>query len=501
MRLESIKIKIIRMGFNGNPSYSFTVYGYGKLSYIGFENVKVLGERQVTVDDEKIIDILSNLKNTSFFTIDKNRFQLDDLSKKSYTTITIEMLSDDNVPKSKSISFYDDDDSAPHDIKDFVKKTEIILGIRGFTEIPVEAKKPAVKLIRPAKKGLHGKNLRIVTSIAVLLIIASSIFVFYYTGFFDPKESINNDNNGNSMENKTEIVFIEPTSSSLRFLGSRSAINRIFNQGDTVYIDCEINNVTHDNIYDFQVEIQVSDGLAVYYENLTLHQDDASEFSYFIHGIKTDGSWPGDTRYDVEVKVFDKIQNIQFEGNTWFRLIEENEVIDITVELSSDVVNGYAPLNVIFSATTSNFTGSDLSYTWDTNVEQITTSTPSLSYVFDEAGYHIITLTVKDEFGFSKKDSTSIYVYEQSSSDIVTAYFTHDSSSTYDYTFTAAPTGGTEPYGYEWDFDYDFITFDKDAEGKEVSWTFESSGGYFIILKVTDSKGKNDTYSDFLSIN
>ena len=57
--------------------------------------------------------------------------------------------------------------------------------------------------------------------------------------------------------------------------------------------------------------------------------------------------------------------------------------------------------------------------------------------------------------------------------------------------FTGAATGGTAPYTYQWDYDYDGITFDVDGTGDTSSHTYAAAGHYIVALNITDSTGNS----------
>ncbi len=62
----------------------------------------------------------------------------------------------------------------------------------------------------------------------------------------------------------------------------------------------------------------------------------------------------------------------------------------------------------------------------------------------------------------------------------------YDSNS---YTILTAPDSNDNIVSYEWDFDYDGITFNTQQTGSTPSYTYISSGNYTIALRVTDSFG------------
>jgi len=59
-----------------------------------------------------------------------------------------------------------------------------------------------------------------------------------------------------------------------------------------------------------------------------------------------------------------------------------------------------------------------------------------------------------------------------------------------DVEFTAIPHNGTGPYNYDWDMNYDFITFTPDINGETVKWNWSEVGTYNIRLKAESYDGQ-----------
>ena len=55
------------------------------------------------------------------------------------------------------------------------------------------------------------------------------------------------------------------------------------------------------------------------------------------------------------------------------------------------------------------------------------------------------------------------------------------------FSSTSTPTAGKQLTGYEWDFDYDGVTFTADAGGPSVSRGFSSAGPKTVALRVSEA--------------
>jgi len=62
-----------------------------------------------------------------------------------------------------------------------------------------------------------------------------------------------------------------------------------------------------------------------------------------------------------------------------------------------------------------------------------------------------------------------------------------------DFTATATDPDGGAIASYEWDFDYDGVTFTQDATGQTASHTFDTPGTVTVALRVTDDEAETGT--------
>ncbi len=151
------------------------------------------------------------------------------------------------------------------------------------------------------------------------------------------------------------------------------------------------------------------------------------------------------------------------------------------------------------------------SYEWsiDGNVLPVNTPTVSLTWAQLVAmglpvGSELpVTLTVVDKLGASDSDSTTLAIYDNQPVAVFTALpnpvacnvpVAFDASGSYH----GQPEAGIATY--EWDFDYDGVTFDVDATGAAVSHAYPQFGSYLAALRVTDDSPDEKTDIAVLTI-
>jgi len=497
MDIESLIIKLEREGKDKYPNYSISVFGSGKLIYNGFENVGVKGIVEETIEKEKAIELISNLKASGFYNINKS-FNVDEYSNRAITTISLTFNDSEGNLKTKSISHFEDDESVPYSLKDFERKIDETAGSSKWINAPVEQKE-VVKTPEPLKsKPIKNKiniNPKIVIGIVSILVVVCLVLLVVSSGFFGSTNNVdeneNEDDSSDGIEyDPPKITFITPTINSERIGNEISPANTVFRQGDFVYIDHEFSNVTHNNSYNISEEVKVYTNQEVYFYDVFAYSynDINDDLFYIIYNISTDESWPTDSKYNVTIKIIDYISNKEISAKTSFNLIEASASIP-SVDIQASVMSGYAPLVVSFEAITENFTGSDLNYYWDFGDGQ-TSSEVNPTNTYSIEGNYPVLLTVSDET-IIKSSSITIDVYEEFTEPLSVSISTdpdpaEGSSSPFTVHFYATVTGGTPPYAYAWDF-----RDQTESTEQNPSHTFSSSeiySYYGVFVTVTDSE-------------
>lgn len=139
MLIDSVIITLIRNGVNQDPNYSLILYGHGVLNYNGIENVKIKGNVEEQIEKDKLILLLSEFKNSGFFSI-QDVYYVDKNSGRSFTTVSISIPGSDGEMKNKSITHYDEED-VPFELKKIEKKIDEIANSDKWVKIPPKLKK------------------------------------------------------------------------------------------------------------------------------------------------------------------------------------------------------------------------------------------------------------------------------------------------------------------------------------------------------------------------
>lgn len=157
---------------------------------------------------------------------------------------------------------------------------------------------------------------------------------------------------------------------------------------------------------------------------------------------------------------------------------------------------------VTFNSTSYDEDGDIVSWKWDFNNDGIIdATTENATWIYTETGDHVVTLTVFDNDNLNGSKQEIIAVYAPP-----TANFTYTPEEPFvneTVTFDASastPNGGTI-ISYEWDFDYDGVTFNVDATGIEANHTYTEFGSHTVMLRVTDSEDLSDSVSELIEIN
>ena len=151
------------------------------------------------------------------------------------------------------------------------------------------------------------------------------------------------------------------------------------------------------------------------------------------------------------------------------------------------------------------------SYQWsiDGHVLPINTASVSLTWAQLVAmGLPIgselpVALTVVDKLGASDSDSTTLAIYDNQPVAVFTA-LPNPVACNVPVAFDASGSyhgwPGVGIATYEWDFDYDGVTFDIDATGVAVSHGYPQFGSYVAALRVTDNSPDEKTDIAVLTI-
>lgn len=111
------------------------------------------------------------------------------------------------------------------------------------------------------------------------------------------------------------------------------------------------------------------------------------------------------------------------------------------------------------------------------------------TYIYGDDGVYLVTSTVTDDDGSTDTTTHNITILNVAP----TAHAGEDKAgfevSTFSFYGNFTDPGILDTHTYEWDFDYEGITFDVDASGRSVSHTWIDDFNGTVALRVTDDDG------------
>ena len=338
MIINSMIIKLKRLGGNNYPSYILTIHGNGKFTYEGKENVNTKGIVEEKISEEKILDLLTILKKYSFFSQNKNFEPINDLQR-PHTSISVTIPKEDRSAISKKIMHYNEDNSVPIEINKIEGEIEGIVGSDRWVKIkkepvqPIKTQKP-IKAIKaetkqkiikskPIKTTKKRLPLKMIAGIFCILIVLIFLIYAISSGIIDLSGSSPNNGNNKNGSVKTDpidLTYITPVD----FVNEDTweyHINYHFIQGHTVYIYQEFTNIStnNDGNCDLFLELTIHEFVPTELEkNLTITKIIRGEVvNKYIWEISTDESWPlGD--YTFTSTINDLISNNSSKINSIF---------------------------------------------------------------------------------------------------------------------------------------------------------------------------------------
>ena len=205
------------------------------------------------------------------------------------------------------------------------------------------------------------------------------------------------------------------------------------------------------------------------------------------------GDWNGDKKDKIGV----------YQNGNWYLDCDGSGSWTTTatvpsVEFTSNVRNGTAPLMVMFSDQSSG-TG-QLTYAWDfTNDGVIDSTIQSPSYTYATSGIYSVNLTVTNSAGSDSELKTG-YIMVNTVQATPAVAFTSDvrsGTAPLRVRFTDQSTG-TDPMTYKWDFNNDGET---DSTAQNPSFTYTTAGPYSVNLTVTNAAGSDSVLkTDYINV-
>ena len=133
-------------------------------------------------------------------------------------------------------------------------------------------------------------------------------------------------------------------------------------------------------------------------------------------------------------------------------------------------------------------------FAWDFG-DSSTGTGKTITHVFSDNGLYTITLTVTDKDGGTGSTTTTADILNVPPTANVGGPYTGTAG--FPITFSGSATDpGVDVLTYEWDFEYDGITFTVDVSGADLSspsHTYSTDGTNTVALRVTDDDGASST--------
>ena len=330
MQDHSIVIKLFRNGLGKGPEYKITIYDSGRVVYEGVKNVKIKDKIETSLDEEKIVTLLENLKESGLFNINQ-KYDINETSNRPFTRLVVEMPGEAGTIKKRSVVHYDDDPIIPNSVKNFENKIDEIVESYRWVKIPkpkkaVEKPKPvkaSPDLEKPVKnislnntKKTKKKNKYIVIGAAIIIVLCLIFFIL----------------DGANIFNSGETTYKYDPPQILMLYTDKS----IFNLGDEISINFEYDNVTHNNNSD------ISGLIKLYNDQELIESYSFSNESLDNYVLDSNDSWPLGN-YTVVFDLKDKISGLSTNLETSFIILKEAP--EIIVFTPASYVNSYQDYN------------------------------------------------------------------------------------------------------------------------------------------------------------
>jgi len=131
----------------------------------------------------------------------------------------------------------------------------------------------------------------------------------------------------------------------------------------------------------------------------------------------------------------------------------------------------------------------DHTIVWDFGDGYSASGCLNVSHKFNDNGNYTVTLTVTDDDGGIGTDSIIALIMNVEPKAVAGLDLFEDESLESTFTGNFTDPGSSDVHSYEWDFDYDGMSFDVDAEGLNVSHTWYDDFNGIVALRVTDDDG------------
>jgi len=333
MLTDSMIIKLIHAGADIGPDYSLEIYGKGKVIYDGVENVKVKGIVESSIDNDRVISLLSEFKESGFFSLN-DAYSLENSISRPYTIVSISIPKENSEMMTKSIKYYHGDKRVPEKLKILANKIEEIVGsskwVGDLSEYQGFGQKSKFKSSlepisdtgqKAPSESIKKKPIKLMVVGVIFMLLICIIFYSIYsvvTNLPSENNTSSDDTEIIDIGKNLEITVLEPASDVRSYRDYDPQL--VFYNGSRVWIYQEYANIsTIDEEYcDLILGIQVKNGDYI----LQPENVNKSKIGNLSHAwwFDTDDSWLSGIYY-VTVSITDTISNLTIDKLAVFTLI------------------------------------------------------------------------------------------------------------------------------------------------------------------------------------
>jgi PKD repeat protein len=268
---------------------------------------------------------------------------------------------------------------------------------------------------------------------------------------------------------KTQTIIISSNQPPVAAAGGPYAAN----EGDTVTLDASGSSDPDNNIILYEWDLD-NDG----------EYDDAT-------GVTTTVVFDDDGTFTVGLRVTDDCD----ESDTATAEVVISNVAPVADAGEAKV--GDEPSTFTFTGSHTDPGTSDThTYEWDFDYDGMTFDVDAtgngVTNTWDDDYEGAVALRVTDDDGGSGIDTCSVMVRNVAPTADAGEDKVGDAPSTFTFTGSHNDPGTSDTHTYEWDFDYDGMTFDVDTTGNGVTNTWEDDYDGTVALRVTDDDGGSD---------
>ncbi|MGA1840943.1 MAG: PKD domain-containing protein [bacterium] len=285
----------------------------------------------------------------------------------------------------------------------------------------------------------------------------------------------------------------------------------------TIGVDCipmeSIPEFTIVTVFENLAPVADADGPYFVNEGTPLQLDGSGSYEpngdtmYFAWDLDEDGNyddsisatptytWMDNGTYTVGLKVSDS-------------LLEDTDTSTVTVnDLKPSAGFTWQPepqaegSAVIFSDTSTSYPDTIVGWSWDF-AGLGTSSTKNPSFTFNDNGTYKVTLTVTDDDGSMDSVSHNVTITDNAPAAHLSGDTTLDEGQAGNYDASGSASYPDGIIGYEWDWDYDGVTFNPSGDtGAIQSHSWMDDGTYTVAVRVTDDDGSMDIATLVVSVN